>query len=100
MKTKLKNNQTEKNNITEGTNNVPSVVLRKCCACGKVIDRKNLIRILREAKTGKIIINPSNKDFGRSSYLCKSEECLKLAIKKKRFKTLTEAELEILKKLV
>jgi len=87
-------------NISEGTQNVPSVILRKCCACGKVIDRKDLIRILREASTGKIIINPSNKDFGRSTYLCKNEECLKLAIKKKRFKNLSEEELEILRKLV
>jgi len=79
---------------------MPSVVFRKCCACGKILDRQNLIRILKEAKTGKIIINPNNKQFGRSNYICKSEECLKLAIKKKRLKFLSEEEIGKLKNII
>ena len=77
------------NKIAEG-NKKPSVILRKCCACGKVIDRNELIRILKEHKTSEIIIEPNNKQFGRSMYLCKNEECLKLALKKKRFKNFSE----------
>ena len=98
MKMKLSNNNSDKNlNSMEGTTKVPSIVLRKCCACGKIIDRNELIRILKEHKTGEIIIAPNNKQFGRSIYLCKNEECLKTAIKKKRLKHLSENEIEILR---
>ena len=92
------NNSFEKNQnikITEG-NKKPSVILRKCCACGKVADRNELIRILREHTTSEIIIEPNNKQFGRSMYLCKNDECLKLALKKKRFKNFSE---EIINKI-
>ena len=94
------NNSANKNlTITEGTFSVPSVILRKCCACQNKFPRENLIRILKEHKTGSIIINPSNTDFGRSTYLCKNEECFKIALKKKRLKNLNENEIEMLKKL-
>ena len=92
----MNNNSDKILNTKEGTTKVPSVVLRKCCACGKIVNRNELIKILKEHKTGKIIINPNNKQFGRSMYLCKNEECLKTAIKKKRLKHLSENEIEIL----
>ena len=94
----MNNNSEKKLNTMEGTKKVPSVVLRKCCACGKITNRNELIRILKEHKTGEIIISPNNKQFGRSIYLCKNEECLKTAIKKKRLKHLSENEIEILKR--
>ena len=87
------------NKITEGKK-LPSVILRKCIACGKITDRNNLVRILSDYKNGEIIINPSNNDFGKSKYLCKNEECLKLAIKKKRLKNLTDEKISILQKLI
>ena len=90
----MKNNSDNLRNNLEGTKKVPSTVLRKCCACGKIVDRNNLIRIMKDNKTGEIIINPSNKQFGRSSYLCKDKDCLKLAIKKKRFKTYSQEIIE------
>ena len=99
---KLMSNLSEnnKNNtITEG-NKKPSVILRKCCACGKIVDRNELVRILKEHKTSEIIIEPNNKQFGRSMYLCKSEECLKLALKKKRLKSLSEENLNKLQLLI
>ena len=79
---------------------MPSSILRKCCACGKIINRTELIRILTDHKTGKIVIKPDNKQFGRSQYLCKSEECLKLALKKKRLKHLSDKEIEVLKNII
>ena len=83
----MKNNSDNLRNNLEGTKKVPSTILRKCCACGKIVDRNNLIRIMKDNKTGEIIINPSNKQFGRSSYLCKDKDCLKLAIKKTKMKS-------------
>ncbi len=94
-------NNYSKSNIAnkEGTKTVPSAVLRKCCACGKISDREDFIRILKEHSTGKIIINPNNFQFGRSTYLCKNSECLKIALKKKRFKNFNEETIEEIKKL-
>jgi len=94
----MNNNSDNNLNTIEGTKNVPSVVLRKCCACGKILNRTELVRILKDYKTGKIIINPDTKHFGRSIYLCKDAECFKLAVKKKRLKHLMENEIEILKR--
>ncbi len=90
----MNNSENKNSQIIEGTKKVPSVILRKCCACQQIIDRKNLIRILKEHKTGKIIIEPTPKQFGRSTYLCKNEECLKLALKKKRLRNLSPNELK------
>lgn len=57
---------------------------RKCIGCNQTFERDQLLRILKEHNTGKIIINPNNKTFGRSAYLCHNKECLKIALKKKR----------------
>ena len=79
-------------NQQEGANNhvAPSFEkksenFRKCIACGKLIQRNNMIRILKEFQTGEIITNPDSKQFGRSAYLCYNSECIKMAFKKKRF---------------
>ena len=87
------------NKQQEDATNASSCVMRKCCACGKISDRNNFIRILREHNSGKYLINPNNKQFGRSIYLCKNESCLKTAIKKKRLKNLTDEQLELLKEI-
>ena len=87
-------------NIVEDANKASSTVMRKCCACGKIIDRRELLRIMRDSKTGEVIINPGTKQFGRSIYLCKNSECLKLAQKKKRLKNLSDEQVEILSKLI
>ena len=84
----------------EDAKKASSSVLRKCCACGKITDKNDLIRVLCEHTSGEYIINPNNKQFGRSFYICKSIECLKLAIKKKRLKVLSEEQIETLKKLL
>ena len=57
---------------------------RKCISCGEFKDKQNLIKITK-ISTGEIILNPTNFQHGRSVYLCKSQECLNIAIKNKRF---------------
>ena len=61
-------------------------IKRKCQACQKVIDRNSLIKITK-LQNGTLKINPTSKELGRSVYVCKNEECIKLFIKKKRLKT-------------
>ncbi|MCR4881098.1 MAG: YlxR family protein [bacterium] len=93
------NNKTNNivNNYEEDAKKASSSIMRKCCACGKIADRKDFIRILRNHKTGEYIISPDNKQFGRSIYICKCNECLKSAIKKKRLKALSEEQIEQIK---
>ena len=49
---------------------------RKCAGCGKLKDRKELIKITRENVHGNVIVNPDNKIFGRSVYLCYNDSCI------------------------
>ena len=55
---------------------------RKCQACGKILNRKNLIKIT--LNDGNLYINPSSKILGRSMYVCPCIDCVKALIKKKR----------------
>ena len=97
----MNNNQKNtSNNSGEDVKITSSSIMRKCCACGKVANREDFIRILRNHKTGEYIINPNNKQFGRSIYICKDETCLKTAIKKKRLKFLTDDQLTELKQYI
>ena len=94
------NNEISLNNSQEDAKNASSCVLRKCCACGKNADRKEFVRILHEHSSGEYIINPNNKQFGRSIYICKNPECLKIAIKKKRLKNLSDEQLNLIKDML
>ena len=57
---------------------------RKCVGCAELKNRDDLIKITKFYKTKEILVQPDSKHTGRSAYLCKDEECLKLAQKKKR----------------
>lgn len=61
------------------------MVLRKCLGCGNIDERSNLIRLLKDHKSYELIIMPTSEHFGRSAYLCYNVECVKTALKKKRF---------------
>lgn|GEM_PF-1351628 len=57
---------------------------RKCQGCQKIQDRSLMLKITRHYKTGKIHINPASDVTGRSVYVCKNEQCIKILLKKKR----------------
>ena len=57
---------------------------RKCAGCGEIKNRSELIRITRENQSGAIIINHSDKIFGRSAYLCYNNSCIEAAFKKNK----------------
>lgn len=57
---------------------------RKCAGCGKIMNRKEMIKITRDAHFD-IFINPNSKIFGRSIYLCYNKSCIEAAFKKNRF---------------
>ena len=60
-------------------------IKRKCQGCFKLINKDELIKITK-LNNGKLKINPSSKELGRSVYVCKNIECVKILIKKKRIK--------------
>ena len=61
-------------------------VLRKCQACLKIKDRNEMIKITK-LPNGNLKVNPSSKELGRSVYVCKNSDCVKVFIKKKKLKT-------------
>ena len=69
------------------------MVLRKCAGCGEIKERSELIRILRSNTTGELIIIPTSKHFGRSSYLCYNKDCLKNALKKRKLQKALKKEI-------
>ena len=61
-------------------------IKRKCQSCTKLINRDELIKITK-LQNGLLKINPNSNELGRSVYVCKNSECIKLFIKKKKIKT-------------
>ncbi len=58
------------------------MVERKCAGCGKIKDRNELIKITNVQ--GELVVNPDNKKFGRSVYLCYNNACIENAFKKNK----------------
>ncbi len=67
------------------------MVERKCVGCGKLKDRKELIKITKENLHGQVVVNHSNKIFGRSVYLCYNNSCIEAAFKKDKIKKALKA---------
>lgn len=70
-------------------------ISRKCVGCGKIIERSNLVRIMKTYDSCEIILMPDSKHFGRSLYLCYNKECFKNAIKKKRFQKALKKDIPV-----
>ena len=74
-------------------------VLRQCLSCRGGFDRKQLIRITQDHKSKEYQIQPSRGIgvFGRSIYLCHSENCLNKLRKHKKYKDILDfAALEVI----
>jgi predicted RNA-binding protein YlxR (DUF448 family) len=56
---------------------------RKCIGCNTSKDKRELIRVVRNAE-GEISIDTTGKKPGRGAYICKDAACLKLARKGKK----------------
>ena len=55
-------------------------VLRRCISCRKLLDRQRMWRVIRDYKDGIVLDN----GMGRSAYLCRNENCLEEARRRKR----------------
>lgn len=56
--------------------------LRQCVGCGQLMEKKNMIRVIRNPEGG-IELDATGKKNGRGAYLCLSQDCLKKAEKSK-----------------
>lgn len=65
------------------------MVERKCVGCGKIKDRQELIKITKV--NNNIFVNPDNKTFGRSVYLCYNNSCIEAAFKKNKISRILKA---------
>ena len=66
-------------------------VLRRCVACRKLLDRKQLWRVVRDYQDGVVL----DKGMGRSAYLCPKENCLKEALQRKRLQKALRCQVKV-----
>ena len=74
---------------------------RKCIGCGVSKNKNELIRVVRSPEN-EISIDLKGKKSGRGAYICKDGNCLKKAVKAKRFERNLEVAIsdEILESLL
>ena len=58
------------------------VPLRQCIGCGEMKNKKDMMRVLKDAE-GHICLDVTGKKNGRGAYVCKQMECLQKARKNK-----------------
>ncbi len=80
---------------------IKKIPQRKCLGCMNSFPKKELIRILR-LPDGTVTVDLTGKKSGRGAYICKSEACLKKAVKSKRIASNLEVEIgdEIINQLL
>ena len=66
-------------------------ILRRCVSCRKLLDRKQLWRIVRDYQDGVLL----DKGMGRSAYLCPNEKCLKEAWQRKRLQKALRCQVNV-----
>ena len=71
---------------------VKKIPLRKCMGCMESFPKKELIRVVRTPEN-QVCVDLTGKKSGRGAYICKSQSCLKKAIKSKRIQNNLEIEL-------
>ena len=65
---------------------------RKCVGCGTSKDKKELIRVVKNAE-GEISVDLTGKKNGRGAYICHDVECLKKAKKAGRLEKSFECQI-------
>lgn len=51
------------------------IPLRRCVACFESKPKQELLRIVRKANDGEIILDTTGKANGRGAYICPDQEC-------------------------
>lgn len=56
--------------------------LRQCIGCNQMVEKNTMIRVIRSPE-GTMELDATGRKNGRGAYLCRSQECLTQARKKK-----------------
>ena len=62
--------------------NGKKVSLRRCTGCGNMVNKKDLIRVIK-TKENEIFLDVTGKKNGRGAYICCSLECLEKSMNNK-----------------
>jgi len=65
---------------------------RTCVGCGKVADKRSLVRIVRTPE-GDVAVDPTGKRSGRGAYVCAASECVQRAARLGKLSRALEAEI-------
>ena len=68
------------------------IPMRMCVGCREMKPKKDLIRVVRSPE-GEVSMDPVGKKPGRGAYVCRSESCLKRAIKQRQLERQLEVQL-------
>jgi len=68
------------------------IPMRMCVGCREMKPKRELIRVVR-APDGTVSLDPVGKKPGRGAYVCRSENCLKRAIKQRQLERQLEVQL-------
>lgn len=68
------------------------IPMRMCVGCREMKPKKELIRVVRSPE-GVVSMDPVGKKPGRGAYVCRSEACLKRAIKQRQLERQLEVQL-------
>jgi hypothetical protein len=63
---------------------------RTCVGCGRVTDKRSLVRIVRTPE-GDVTVDPTGKRSGRGAYVCATRECLQRAVRSGKLSKSLEA---------
>jgi len=58
---------------------------RMCVGCRKMKPKSELVRLTKDRDTGEPVVDWQQKILARGIYVCRDEECINLAKKKKAF---------------
>ena len=65
---------------------------RQCVGCGLRTEKGNLLRVIRTPE-GDVRVDPTGRGNGRGAYLCRKEECLQIALKKRGLQRTLKCEI-------
>jgi len=71
------------------------IPMRMCMGCRARRPKKELVRVVRSAKDGVVVLDPTGKLAGRGTYICADNPaCLEKAIKTKALERALEAAID------
>ena len=74
---------------------VRKIPMRMCMGCRERRPKKELVRVVRTAKEGRVTLDPTGKLAGRGAYICHDKPaCLEKAVKTKALERALEAPVE------